>query len=64
LKGVKAEKNIVCVGAISAFMEHMVASIIRELENGKPTVRMDKVNQLLICLVKNFNRLKSVTIDK
>jgi len=25
----------------------MVASIIRELENGKPTVRMDKVNQVL-----------------
>ena len=47
MKGVKAEMNIVWVGAISAFMEHMVASIIRELENGKPTVRMDKVNQVL-----------------
>ena len=28
---------------------------IRELENGKPTVRMDKVKQVLILLVKRAN---------
>ena len=37
---------------------------VRELENGKNTVQLDKVNQVLRLLEKNFKHIKSMNDEK